>query len=325
MHTPGERTSVRELSILIYHRVRPVPDALFPEDIDRDRFERQMKQVTRIFNVLGLGEAVKRISDGSLPPRAACVTFDDGYADNEQVALPILSKYGVRATFFVASGYLDGGRMFNDTVIESVRLARGDILDLRDSGLGLYDIASTSSRRDAIDSLLHELKYMSFQARAAQAEEIRKKLLVDLPTDLMMTKAQVRSLYSAGMEIGGHTVMHPILKGLDRSTARTEIYLGRTQLEEIIQAPVKLFAYPNGKPNKDYDAEQVALVRELGFSAAVSTAPGVAIAGCDIHQLPRFTPWDTGSLKFVLRLLQNTFRRRPEYATQAPEQTEIRS
>ena len=113
------------LSVLIYHRVLAAPDLLRPWEPDRDRFRRQMELLASNFKVLNLGEAVQRLAEGRMPPRAACVTFDDGYADNAAIARPVLEELQLPATFFIATGYLDGGRMWNDTVIESLRLLGG--------------------------------------------------------------------------------------------------------------------------------------------------------------------------------------------------------
>ena len=89
-----------------------------------------MRWVKSVFNVIPLEEGVAGIKSGKLPPRALSITFDDGYANNATVAAPILKRLGLHATFFIATGFLDGGRMFNDTVIEAVRGYRGDMLDL---------------------------------------------------------------------------------------------------------------------------------------------------------------------------------------------------
>jgi peptidoglycan/xylan/chitin deacetylase (PgdA/CDA1 family) len=129
----------------------------------------------------------------------------------------------------------------------------------------------------------------------------------------MMSSAQVRGLHAAGMTIGAHTVNHPILARVDDARARREIADGRDRLEAIVGAKVALFAYPNGKPDQDYRAEHVAMAKQLGFDAAVSTAWGVATATSDRYQIPRFTPWDRGTLKYAARLAQNIFR--PDYAT----------
>ena len=86
-----------------------------------------MRVLARYFRPCGLAEGLRQLRDGGLPPRSVAVTFDDGYADNARIALPILREARVPATFFIATSYLDGGRMWNDTVIEAVRrLAPGD-------------------------------------------------------------------------------------------------------------------------------------------------------------------------------------------------------
>lgn len=102
------------LSILIYQRALAAPDPILHGEIDAAAFEWQMLLLRDGFNVLPLGEACARLARGALPARAACITFDDGYAHNEQIALPILKRLGLPATFFVSTGYSDGGIMFNN-------------------------------------------------------------------------------------------------------------------------------------------------------------------------------------------------------------------
>lgn len=109
------------MSIAIFHRVLEAPDPLFAEEMHRARFDEVCAWLSAWFNVLPLDEAVKRLKQGALPDRALAITFDDGYADNHDIALPVLKAHGLCATFFVATDFLDGGRMWNDTVIESVR------------------------------------------------------------------------------------------------------------------------------------------------------------------------------------------------------------
>ena len=305
--SPGGR---RGLSIMIYHRVLAAPDPLFPGEIDRESFAIQLGLLKSSFNVLALDEAVRLMRAGRLPPRAACVTFDDGYADNAVEALPILQRYGLTATFFVATGFLDGGRMWNDTVIELVRKAPatpGALFDARTAGLGLLPLDGPGARRAAIGALIGHLKYLPMEARLAMVERLAGEADYALAQDLMMSSAQVRQLYAAGMGIGAHTVNHPILAAIPARQAGDEIAAGKERLETLTGAPVPLFAYPNGKPNVDYRAEHVGIVRELGFEGAVSTAWGGR--GADVYQLPRFTPWDLGAPRFQLRLALNLARR----------------
>ncbi len=304
----GERG---RLSVLIFHRVLPRPDPLFPDVPDAERFERQMRWVARWFNVLALSDAVRRLRDGNLPARAAAITFDDGYADNASVAVPILCRLGLTATFFITTGALNGGRMWNDTVIEALRRAPAGLLDLQTEGLGCYPLGDDASRRTAIDRVIAAIKRRPYGERQALVARIASAAKAALPDDLMMTAAQVRGLLAAGMSVGGHTVTHPILSRLGDAQAEREIAAGKSELERICGAPVELFAYPNGVPGVDYEARHVEMVRRCGFCAAFTTAPGVAVRDADLFQLPRFTPWDRSAGRFGLRMLGNLRRTRP--------------
>ena len=300
------------LSILIFHRVLARPDALLPGEPDAAFFEARMRFVKSAFNVIPLIDAARHLRERTLPANAACITFDDGYADNAVVALPILQRVGIPATFFVATGFLDGGRMWNDTVIEAVRAAPGPRMNLIAIGLGERPCATNEERVATIAGLLDALKYRPQPERSAKVAELATAVGLDAASDLMMTRSQVRALHDASMSIGAHTVTHPILTTLSEVEARREIDDGRRELEAIVGTQVALFAYPNGKPVRDYDQTHVALVRELGFDAAVSTGWGTSDGGSDLFQLPRFTPWDVDMNRFGLRLAMNLARRRAD-------------
>jgi len=306
-----DRVAAPRLSILIFHRVLAQPDALFPDEIDATRFAILVRTVQRNWRVLPLGAAAALLQQNRLPPRALAITFDDGYADNAEIALPILQRAGLPATFFVATGFLDGGRMFNDTVIECLRATSLERVDLGDFGLGVRVLGSAAARRAVIEELLPRVKYLGLAEREPFLERLLRQCgQPKLPHDLMMRSEQVVQLHRAGMAIGAHTVRHPILRLLPDDEARAEIARGRTTLEDLIGARVELFAYPNGRPGEDYDARHVEMVRGLEFRAAVSTSPGSAVAGADPYQLPRFTPWDRDPVRWAARLAHHRVRRR---------------
>ena len=298
----GQRAA---LSILIFHRFLQSPDPLFPEQMDAERFDELLGWLGRCFTVLRLEDAVGMLASGTLPPRAAAITFDDGYADNYEVALPILKRHGMSATFFIATGFLNGGRMFNDTVIEAVRRLEADELDLRTLRLNVFKTRTIDEKRHAIDALLPVVKYLPLSERAEKIAELSRIAGVSLPSDLMMNDFQVRGLRLQGMSIGAHTRSHPILAEIEDNVAYEEIALGKRALEDLLDEPVSLFAYPNGVPGRDFKVSHVSMVRELGFSAAMSTSSGAARYGCDPFQLPRFTPWDRTAFRFGLRMVNN--------------------
>ena len=275
-----------------------------PDEPTVDEFDWQMRLLRENFSPLPLLEAVDRLQNHTLPRRAVCVTFDDGYADNALCALPVLQKYQIPATVFVSTGFLNGGRMWNDSIIEALRVCKEEVLDLRELELGRYNLRSYAQRLGAVESIIKSIKHLDPEIRRGLVLEIEKRV-ADLPSDLMMNDSQVQLLSTNEIAIGAHTVNHPILASVSDEAAQREILDSKLSLEGLLQKQVDLFAYPNGKPGMDYTSKHRDLVKELGFRAAVSTHWGVSSTTSDRYQLPRFTPWDRGQLKFALRLMAN--------------------
>jgi peptidoglycan/xylan/chitin deacetylase (PgdA/CDA1 family) len=245
----------------------------------------------------------------SLPPRAVCITLDDGYANNCEVALPILQRHAATATCFIATSFIGGGVMWNDAVIESIRRTRCLTLDLASAGLGRYALGSIEERRRAMDEVLEGLRYRRAPERTAAVAQVIEAAGIEMPRGEMLNAAQIRTLHAAGVEIGAHTVSHPILAGLDAVQARSEVEECRVQLGEIVRAPVRAFAYPNGRPGRDYHREHVEMVRAAGYQLAVSTAWGPVRGAADQWQMPRIAPWDRTLLRFGLRLIRTYCQR----------------
>lgn len=302
------------LTILIFHRVLPRHDPLNPDEPDAVQFERRMQWVRTWFNVLPLAQAAQRLSDGTIPSRALSITFDDGYADNREVAAPILQRLGLSATFFIATGFLDGGCMWNDRVIEAVRSCKAPAIDLTALGLGAIALHDAASRRRAITSVLTAIKHLEPAARQAATDAVVRAAGAPAAPALMMSVDQLRELRDLGMDVGAHTVSHPILARASEAQAWHEISAGKQQLETMLGGPVNLFAYPNGVPGADYLPQHVRMVRDIGFGAAVSTAWGAADRASDRFQLPRFTPWDKTRWRFGARLIGNLGRPAPVLA-----------
>ena len=296
------------LSILIFHRVLREADSLLPGEPDAAAFEQRMRWVRGWCEVLPLADAVERLYAGRLPSTALCITFDDGYADNAEVAAPILKKLGLTATFFVSTGFLESGCMFNDRVIEAIRACRSQEIDLSGLGLGRHALEDADQRRNAIDALLAGIKHKLPAERQRAVDEIVQACGGPPAPAPMMRPEQVRMLRAMGMDVGAHTVHHPILTRVGIDEARREIADSKAYLEDLLRSPVTTFAYPNGMPGRDYAAEHVALVRDCGFAAAVSTGWGAASSATDRFQLPRFTPWDRTRTRYAARLLANLRR-----------------
>jgi len=302
------------LPILMYHRVLAEPDPLQPEVPHQALLAEQFRTLASAFNVLPLHEAAERLRNGSLPPGAACITFDDGYRDNHDLALPLLREYKLPATVFVATGFLNDGRMFNDSVIETVRRLDTGEIDLSRVGLGKRLVSDAASRRTLIGELTKAVKYLDPVERDDFCEDLCRRAGSSLPTDLMMTDKQVKAMSDAGVDIGGHTVNHPILARVEGPVAQREIETNRDQITTLTSRQPLCFAYPNGKPNLDYTSAHARMVTDAGYRAAVSTAVGVASDDADSFQLPRFMPRERSAAQFVARMVRMAAHRHRQVA-----------
>lgn len=298
-----------KLSILIFHRVLPEADPLFPDEPCVQRFEQLMVWLREWFNILPLEEAVERLQKGDLPARSAAITFDDGYADNATHALPILKKHHLPATFFITTGFLNAKLMWNDVVIESIRNARVDELDASFVGLGERRIDGADNKREVLQRLIPAIKHRLPKERDDLVAIILERCNPRSMPSLMMNDRQILELRDAGMTIGAHTKTHPILANLDPIAAISEIDESRLYLASLLKQKIELFAYPNGKIDQDYNAGTCEIVKSLGFSAAVSTNWGYSTSQTDLFQLPRFSPWDRSKHYFALRMMGNLLGR----------------
>lgn len=277
------------LAVFCYHQVVERTHALRKQP-DSGDFGRDIEVIARVFTVLPLREAARRMVAGTLPRCAACITFDDGYADNHALAAPILERAGVPATFFVTGGAVDDGIMWNDIVIEAIAQRRGPPVFH-----AVPEFAHTEFDGDEaalVAKLLGYLKYQPLAERRSAAERFFRDNVGDreLPR-LMMSRDMVADLACRGFDIGGHTMNHPILSRLSEDGARQEIDSGSRWLKSVTGARPKSFAYPNGKPEVDFTARHAEMAAEAGYEVAVTTEWDLARGGTDVYRIPRVGPW----------------------------------
>ena len=289
------------LVILTYHRMLEQADPVI-NDVYAQMFDQQLSVLAKYFNPLRVTEAVDLLNRGKIPPRAVCITFDDGYRDNHDVALPLLQKWSVPATFFVATDYMQGKNMWNDIIINSFRKVAQDTYDLSHFDLGVYQLSSPAPRQAAAYSVLGQWKYKSVEERNQLAMQLSEYMGVVESERLMMTAREVKHLSSMGMEVGAHTVTHPILQNIEERVARAEMHKSKSELEAVIGKSVSAFAYPNGRVEKDYTSSHVSMAKELGFASAVTTNWGKATPGGNQFELPRLGFPEANPLKFGLKM-----------------------
>jgi peptidoglycan/xylan/chitin deacetylase (PgdA/CDA1 family) len=286
------RQRVRGL-VLRYHAITPddaevdyaAPDVCLP----LDAFALQMAFVRRAYSVVSLDELAAALAAGrALPPRALAITFDDGYADNHRLALPVLRRLGLTATVYVSTGPLDGGPpLWMAAVRALVKRAAGDVLPVP----GREPITLGARREEAIRAFTRTLVPLPAAERARTIAAVASAACVDVGAALagtMLDWTQARELAQAGWTIGAHTVSHPNVALAPPAEAESEIAGSRDAITAALGAPPRHFAYPNtGGQHRYFDPDVARLVARLGFRSATTSRAGALRPGADVFQLPR--------------------------------------
>ncbi len=294
-----------KLSILIYHDIAAEPDPFRCDAISHQEFAEQAHILAETCNVLPLSDAINKLQDGSLPPRSVCISFDDGYLGAWKYAVPILEGLNMPSSFFVVPKAVETGWMWDNALIDIVERSPIDSLDLSELGLPAFKLLNTQQRITAATQI-HRHFYQSTQQQQQQLITLLlEQSNLDSPTRCLIDETQLRDLSSRGFELGSHTYSHVALARTDIKTAEQEIANGRETLEGIIGRAAPLFAYPVGRPGRDYRYEHTELIKRLGFKAALTTGWGAATRHSNPFQLPRFTPWDKQPHRFLARLYYN--------------------
>lgn len=284
---PGKRG---KLVVFCYHQVLEATDPLRPGEPTLEEFEADIDRIAAWFNVLSLPDAAKAMRNGTLPPRAACITFDDGYLNNHSLAAPALEARNLPATFFITSGAVEQGVMWNDLIIDAVAACDGlpDLAALREHA---PEVSTTMSPQQMAQGIIDNIKYLPLDVRWETAEQFYKDNAgVELPRK-MMQPAHVADLAARGFDVGAHTVSHPILAKLDSEGARQEIEESVRWVAGVIGKQPLSFAYPNGRPNVDFQAEHAGQARDAGCEVAVTTEWAVSAGRVDAYHIPRVGPW----------------------------------
>ena len=291
---------------------------------ERDATNESMTSVTALraqlaylraqgYYLLPLASLVDELTAGRTPPpNAIAFTVDDGYADFRDLAAPVFAEFDCPVTVFVTTGPIDRTMWFwwdrIEFAFDNAPVRRLDIL------IGgepvSYAWASVAQARDAAVDFSERLKPVSEQERLDGVDRLCAALHADTSGPApaayeTMSWDDLRTLVATGLvDVGPHTVTHPILSRLDADQISWEIRESWRRLRAECPSAIPVFCYPNGTP-ADFTRETMAAVRDAGLAAAVTTEPGhVGRLGADADErfrLPRFScPNDVAHLAQVV-------------------------
>jgi len=321
--------------VLVYHRVTQLERDPQLLAVTPENFDAQMTLLAERYSVLPLSELAAGIRSHHVPDRAVAVTFDDGYADNLLEATPLLEKYGVPATVFVSSGCVESGREFWWDEVERIVLGPSTLpetvaLETPEAIFsyhleGQLERTAEDAARDWAWNLLrpdaeprHTLhrELCDFYGplapvnRLSALAQLREAAHADAEpraTHRPLTAEEVTRLDSSPfVEVGAHTVNHPVLSARSADEQRIEIGYDKAALQELCGRPITWFSYPHGSLS-DYTDETVSIVSEDGFSGACSNHLGVVKPWTDVYRLPRVIVRDLEASEFA-GLLEGWFR-----------------
>lgn len=292
----------RQVRVLAYHRVLPrLSEEVFEFDVElisawQEEFDWQMRYLARNFEPITCRQLAALMDSGDrVPSGAVIVTFDDGYQDNHRVAMPILKSHRVPAVIFVATGYVGTGAVFWYDRLANAML-KTSRLELRVDWPGTEVVrweGAVRDRRRALRGLLAGLKASSQESRIVQLSRWLDELGVSGPeiaetTQAPMTWDELREIDAAGIEIGAHSVTHPVLSRIeDLDELNHEIAGSKQAIEREIGRPVISMAYPVGGPTA-YNAMVIDQVRKAGYRFAFTYMAGRnRVSAMDPMQLRR--------------------------------------
>jgi peptidoglycan/xylan/chitin deacetylase (PgdA/CDA1 family) len=278
-------------------------DAFFPA-ITTALFDAQMRYVSRHYRVVSLAELVRRLEGQSSQPVVA-ITFDDGYRDNYQNALPVLERYGLPATIFLTTGNLDSREpMWFEQLAAAIQKSLRDFVDLEIDSGRRYWLRTSAERLECLDRVFSIFRDLPDAERRIWLPKILQKLAVPDKGEhmgKMLTWDQVRFMQKRGIDFGGHTVTHPFLSRMPGEQVSWEVSECKRRIEEELQQPVAHFAYPNGR-EKDFGVWNKDLIRKAGYRSAVTTIWGPNYRSTDPMELRRGGPWEKSPAVFAYKL-----------------------
>jgi peptidoglycan/xylan/chitin deacetylase (PgdA/CDA1 family) len=304
----GNRGCDRRFSpfaVLLYHRVNDLRDPFFPA-LAVGVFDAQMNYLASHFNVISLSRLLDGLDQGTgIAPRTVAITFDDGYRDNYLYADPILKKYGLPASLFVATGYTDTSRtMWNDRIAGAIKATNRRVLNLELPAESLcLPLDSRRSKVGALGLILEKLKGLPESQKRTITDAIVQQLGTRSSSSdrMMLGWSELREMLCSSWEVGSHTVEHRILTRISHAEMESELIDSKRILEQELQTPITLLAYPNGK-DQDFADVVKASAQSAGYRAALTTLTGLNAEDFERFEIHRISPWEEDLSIFALKL-----------------------
>jgi peptidoglycan/xylan/chitin deacetylase (PgdA/CDA1 family) len=284
--------------IVAYHRVvkdirKAERDAIYGIVISTETFRRHCEMLARAFDVVSLETASHFLHDRRKVARPmAVITFDDGYADFYDQALPVLNDLALPATVFIPSASIGSSQpLAHDRIYWLLKLYLETSTSIRQPLLrvGLNNAADRDLSARSLLTLTEALVYLPSDIRERAITELERELgdnFEPYPSEYtLLDWDQVREASRKGINFGSHTRTHAVLTLENDDVTSSEVRLSKTEIEDELGKRISTFAYPNG----EYSQEVADVIRQAGFVSAVTTEGRINVPGDDLLTLGRIS------------------------------------
>ena len=294
------------LVILNYHRISDRRDekslSLFDIGVTREKFEKEMKYLSRNFSVIPFSQAIDLLKNENNWPRfPVVISFDDGYRDIYFNAFPVLERFNLSAIVFVSTRMVEKSEPFwwdelEDLVehnhLEEIKLALENCFSPEyDLDLGFFK--QIQDKKVFLETLTEQIKKIKGRYR----EELLNRLKSLLKSEKeakgeVLSWDEIKKLRKNGIEFGSHTHNHYLLTFEDPKTIAEELKTSKQKLEENLEEKIEYLSYPSGL----YNPETEKIAKECGYKAGCSNSYGFNHKGTDLFSLKRLSLEESQSL-----------------------------
>lgn len=317
--------------ILMYHRIHETDFDPWDLCVSLTHFREHLEMLSNHYDIYPLSSLNNGFSSQKENKRKKIfITFDDGYLDNYEKAVPLLSKFGLRATFFIPTLILNEKKHFWWELVDYIFNQNPEFPE----EFNLYGLKNTFTKRlsseicfpnKVIDNewsansmpppdercrfyleLCNWIKERMANEQEMITAQLMEKFNIDQNHDIGFNKMlteQIAALPNKGFELGAHTVRHPALSFQPVEVQQQEIALSKKQLEDLTGNKITAFAYPHGQ----YTPYSKNIVRETGFNLACTTENKAITNHADLFALPRAWVYNCNGAK-LKQQINNLFK-----------------
>lgn len=259
--------------IFMYHRINSREGDL---GLSVNQFRQQVHIIKNEFEPMTLSDLLLAEEQGEIPANAVVVTFDDGYADFADIAFPILRDADVPATLFVTTGFVNRDIwLWPDQIRYAIKRTKIKQLQLSNSD-EVFDVGLAPN--ECWNRISDYCLSIPTDKKLFLIEELFRKLQVLFPESIPdeyrpLSWKKIKEMVKEGLDIGSHSITHPVLTNLDDDQLLHEIHNSKLKIENEVNKQIKVFCYPNGAES-DFDDRVKTFVRNSGYRYAVCAFAG---------------------------------------------------